>query len=148
MCLISLFAGFAVCVYTDMVMSNLIYTNVQSLIHHGAQVILGVYIFVWNRKNITIKTFYRSLIAFVITAVIAIIINVSFYPNVINMFFLNPLNITPLPLVNVVQEKAGFAVYFIGYLIAIALFTYLVYLIETSIYKLIIKHKHEQKRTE
>ena len=141
MCLLSLFAGVAVCVYTDMVMSNLIYTNVQSLIHHGAQVVIGVYIYVWNRRNVTVKTCHRSLIAFAITAVIAIIINVSFYPNFINMFFINPLNLTPIPFAKVIQEKAGFVVYFLGYLVAIVAITYLVYLIETSIYKVTLKKR-------
>ncbi len=141
MCFISLVAGIAVCIYTDMVMSNLIFINFQSLIHHGTQVVLGVYIYVWNRKTITIKTVYRSLIAFVITAVIAIIINVSFYPHFINMFFINPTRITNLPIGNIVQEKAGFPVYLIGFLSLIAIVTFLAYFMEITIYKLIAKKK-------
>lgn len=142
LCFISLMSGIAVCIYTDMVMSKLIFINVQSLIHHGSQVILGVYIYVWNRKTITIKTYYRSLIAFAITAVIAIIINVSFYPNFINMFFINPTIITNLPIGNIVQEKAGYPVFLIGFLALIALMTFLTYLVEISIYKLVLK-KHQ-----
>ena len=141
MCLISLASGIVVCIYTDMIMSNLIFINVQSLIHHGAQVVLGVYVFVWNRKNITIKTPHRSLIAFAITAAIAIIINVSFYPHFINMFFINPTRITNLPIGNVVQEKAGYPVYLLGFLTLIAAITYLTYFIETSIYKAILRRK-------
>ena len=143
MCLICLPAGAAVCVYTDMVMSNLIYINVQSLIHHGAQVMLGVYIYVWNRKSVTIKTVYRSLIAFVITAVIAIIINISFHPNFINMFFINPMRITNLPIGSFIQEKAGYPVYLISFLAFMALITFLTYFIETSIYKAILKRNKE-----
>lgn len=135
LCLISLFMGMMVCLYTDMVMTRMIYINVQSLIHHGAQVIIGVYVFVWNRKNITIKTTYRSLIAFLITAVIAIIINVSFYPHFINMFFITPMYITNLPVGNIIQEKAGYPVYLILFLIAVAAVTYLTYFVETFIYK-------------
>ena len=141
LCFISLVSGIAVCVYTDMVMSNMIFINVQSLIHHGAQVMLGVYIYVWNRKSISIKTVYRSLIAFVITAAIAIIINVSFYPHFINMFFINPTRITNLPIGSIVQEKAGYPVYLILFLIFISLVTFLTYLVETSIYKAVSK-KH------
>ena len=136
LCFISLAAGMAVCIYTDMVMSNMIFINVQSLIHHGTQIIIGVYIYIWNRNNITIKTTYRSFILFLITAVIAIIINLSFYPNYINMFFINPMIITNLPIGKIVQEKAGYAVYLISFLAFIALVTYLMYLIETSLSKL------------
>lgn len=139
LCLISLFMGLLVCIYTKMVMTNMIFINVQSLVHHGIQVIVGVYIFVWNRKNITIHTTYRALIAFVITAAIAIIINVSFYPHFINMFFITPMYITNLPVGNIIQEKAGYAVYLILFLIVIGSVTYLTYFVETSIFKIIKK---------
>ena len=141
MCLISLLAGTAVCIYTELATSRFVYINVQTFIHHGSQVVLGIFIFVWNRKNVTIKTFYRSMIAFVITAAIAIIIDVVVYPRYINMFFISPMVITKLPIGNVVQEKAGYPVFLIGYLSLIALFTFFVYLIETSIYKLVLKKK-------
>ena len=146
MCLISLFMGALVCIYTDMVMSNLIFINIQSLIHHGTQVILGVFIFVWNRRTINIKTVYRTLIAFVITAVIAIIINVSFYPHFINMFFINPTRITNLPIGNIVQEKLGYVPYLILFLLLIGGVTFLTYFIETSIYKWICKTNSKKEK--
>lgn len=139
LCFISLTMGIVVCIYTKMVTSDLIFINIQTFIHHGALIVLGVFIYVWNRKNITIKTFYRCLIAFAITAVIAIIINVAFYPHFINMFFINPTRITNLPIGNVVQEKAGYPVYLIGLLSLIALLTFFTYLAETSIYKAVIR---------
>ena len=141
MCFISLFAGIIVCIYTDMVMSRLIFINIQSLIHHGSQVILGIFVFVWNRNTITIKSVYRSLIAFAITAIIAIIINISFYPHFINMFFINPMIITNLPIGNIIQERAGYPVYLLVYLVTVSIATFLTYYVETSIYKLIKKNK-------
>ena len=144
LCLISLTMGLVVCIYTNMVMSNLIFINIQSLIHHGSQIILGVFIFVYNRKTISIKTVYRTLIAFLITAAIAIIINVSFYPHFINMFFINPTRITNLPIGSIIQEKAGYAVYLILFLILMAGVTFLTYFVESSIYKLVIKKKASQ----
>ena len=141
-----LMAGVIVCVYTDIVMSRLIFTNIQTLVHHGLQVVLGVYIYVWNRKNITIKTYVESLIVFLVLATIALIINVSIWPHKTDMFYLNPYLITAIPLANLVQENAGFVVYAISYTLAIFLGSYIVYLIETSIYKLAVKKK--SKNTE
>ena len=138
---ISLMAGLIVCVYTNMVMSNMIFINVQSLIHHGSQVILGVYVFVWNRKSITIKTTYRSLLAFLLTMIIAIFINLRFHPHFINMFFINPMRITNMPIGNIIQEKAGYPVYLIVYMLSVTALTYIAYFVETSIYKLIIRKK-------
>ena len=139
LCFICLAMGIVVCIYTKMATSTLIYINIQTFIHHGSQVILGVFIYVWNRKNITIKTVYRSLTAFLVTAVIAIIINVAFYPHFINMFFINPTRITNLPIGNIVQEKAGYPVYLLAFLSVISLATFLTYFIETSIYKAVLK---------
>ena len=136
---ITLTMGIVVCICTKMVTSDLIYINVQTFIHHGSLIVLGVYIYVWNRKSITIKTYYRSLIAFAITAVIAIIINVAFYPHFINMFFINPTRITNLPIGSIVQEKAGYPVYLIGFLSTIAIVVFLTYLVETSIYKAVVR---------
>ena len=141
MSFICLMTGIVVCVYTKMATSSLIYINIQTFIHHGSLVVLGVFIYVWNRKSITIKTFYRCLIAFAITVIIAILINLAFYPRFINMFFINPMIITNLPIGNVVQEKAGYPVYLIGFLSLIALLTFLTYLVETSIYKAASKRK-------
>ena len=138
---IGVMAALAVLTYTEMATSRLVYINIQTFIHHGLQLILGVFIYVWNRKTISIKTFYRSMIAFAITVVIAIIINISFQPHYINMFFINPLITTNLPIGNVVQEKAGYPVFLIGYLSLIALMSFLTYLVETLLYKLIQKKK-------
>ena len=138
---IGVMAGLVVLIYPTMATSRLVYINIQTFIHHGSQTILGIFIFVWNRKTISIKTFYRSMIAFVITVAIAIIINISFYPHFINMFFINPMITTNLPIGNVVQEKAGYPVFLIGFLSLIALMTFLTYLVETSIYKLAQKKK-------
>ena len=139
LCFITLVMGVIVCIYPKMATSTLIYINVQTFIHHGSQIVLGILVFVWNRKNINIKTLYRSLIAFLITASIAIIINLAFYPRFINMFFINPIIITNLPLGNIVQEKAGYPVYLLGFLSSVALVSFLTYLVETSIYKLVNK---------
>ena len=51
------------------------------------------------------------------------------------MFFINPTRITNLPVGNIVQEKAGYTVYLLAFLVAVSLATYLTYLVETSIYK-------------
>ena len=143
MAFIMVAAGLTVCIYPNVAVSRQIYIDVQTFIHHGSQVVLGIFVFVWNRKNITIKTFYRSMIAFAITVVIATIINLSFYPHYTNMFFINPCFITIVPIGNIIQDKAGYPVSLITYLSVIALASFLTYLIETSIYKLAEKRKEK-----
>lgn len=141
MCFISLIVGIIVCIYPKMATSSLVYINVQTFIHHGTQVVLGVFIYVWNRKSVTIKTFLRTLIAFAITVIIAILINISFYPRYINMFFINPMFITNLPVFSIIQEKAGYPVFLFLYLFIIVGISFLTYFVETTIYKAVSKKK-------
>ena len=143
MCLVSFMAGLIVCFYSDMATTTLIYINVQTFIHHGAQLVMGIFIYVWNRKSVTIKTYYRSMIAFLVTVTIAISLNLLFYPHPFYMFFINPMRITRLPIGNIVQEKAGYAVFLICYLHAVALLAFIAYIVETSIYKLVKRKKSQ-----
>lgn len=136
---IVLFAGLAVAVYNEMVMSRLIFTNIQTMVHHGTQIVVGVYVYVWNRRTINIKSYLNGMKIFTVVASIAMIINTAFYPRGIDMFFLNPTQTTTLPLVGVIQEKAGFFVYLIGYLAVVFSLAFLIHFVETSIYKLTLK---------
>ena len=134
--------GLVVIAMTGFVLSNLLYTNIQSMVHHGCQVMLGIFIVVWNRKYITIKTFLRSLIVLGIYTVLAILVNVLFTPlcDYIDMFYVNPFKLSPLPIISVIQEKAGFIPYLIVYLLLLISAGFIVYFIEmTIIHKFKIK---------
>ena len=83
----------------------------------------------WNRKTINFKTFLRGLIVLGIFTVLAIIVNIIIEPisDGIDMFYVNPLRVTSLPIINVIQEKHGFIPYLIVYLlinVALAFITY------------------------
>ena len=145
MSFITFMAGLIVVFYSEMATTTLIYINVQTFIHHGSQVILGIFIYVWNRKSVTIKTYYRSMIAFLVTVIIAIGFNLIFYPNPCDMFFINPTRITRLPIGKTIQENAGYAVFLICYIHAVAILSFIAYISETSIYKLVLKKKASQR---
>ncbi len=131
MCFFVLYAGIGVIFYNEIVMSTLLYTNIQTMIHHGMQVVLGVFMIVWNRNNINFKTFLHGLIVLGIFTVLAIIVNVALTPisDGIDMFYVNPIKNTSLPVVGVIQEKYGFVLYLIVYLlinVTLAFITYTV----------------------
>lgn len=144
LCIISVVAGLAVCIYINVIMTKIIFINIQDMLHHGLQVILGVYIFVWNRKTITFKTYYRAFIVFGVCAVVAILINLAFYPQKIDMFYLNPLVSNELPIGETIQTEAGFIVYLLFYISVIGTVCFLTYFAEIGIYKLILKKKTDR----
>lgn len=132
-----LMAGSIVILYNDIVMSEMLFTNIQSMAHHGVQVILGVFIVVWNKKQYNFKTFLSSLIVLAIFTIIALLINIIIAPfGGIDMFYVNPYEITVLPIGSYIQENFGFIPYFIVYLIVIILGGFITYSIEIlSIHK-------------
>ena len=138
MCFFVLFAGLVVVLYNQVVMSNLIFTNIQTMIHHGAQVVLGVFMVVWNRDRLSLKMFFESLIVLAIFIVLAIIINTILTPYVdgIDMFYLNPLQVSSIPIASDIQANAGFIVYLLVYLIGIFSIGLIFYFIEKGLIKL------------
>ena len=127
-----LFGGIMVVLYNEIVMSTRLYTNIQTMIHHGIQVMLGVFIVTWNRKSFNFMTFLRSLIILAIYTVLAIIVNVSLTPiaDGIDMFYVNPLEISVLPLINEIHRNVGFIPYLLVYLSFIIVWGFIVYFIE------------------
>ena len=132
MCFFVLFGGLIVVLYNSIVMSERMYTNIQTMVHHGIQVILGVFMFVWNRKEISIKTFYKSLIILGIFTILAIVVNISLFKKSggIDMFYVNPYEVSVIPVINTIHEKAGFIPYLIVYLFFVVFLGFLTYLIE------------------
>ena len=144
-CFFLLLGGTTVTLYTDMVYSNLIFTNVQTMIHHGLIVVLGIYSVVWNHKELSFKMFLKSLIVLAILMSMAIIINVVLHPfaNGIDMFFINPLEETTLPVVNVIQRDFGYPVYLAGYILVMSSLGFITYVIEKAIINCIAKRDHD-----
>lgn len=135
MCTFVLLGGMIVIIYNDLVMSNLIYTNIQTMVHHGMQVIIGVFIFVWNRNKFILKDFIKSIPVILLFIAIAIIIDVIIFKSghEIDMFYVNPYQISAIPILYLIQEKLGYIVYLITYTILLILGSFIVYLIQVLI---------------
>lgn len=138
-CFFVSFGGLVVLLYTDIVMSKLIFTNVQTMIHHGSQVALGVFMVIWNRNRINIKMFFKSIFVLLSFMAIALIVNIiltPITPRGINMFYVNPYQITDIPFFSTIQEKAGFFVFLLSYTSALILAGFVVYLIDIAFIRL------------
>lgn len=91
----SLFAGLAVCFYPNDVFVSMIGINIQTMIHHGLQVVFGIFIAVHNRKKLGFRWYLSSVPVFAAMVAVAVILN-AVMPRFIgeghtfNMFFVNP----------------------------------------------------------
>ena len=88
----SLFAGMSVMIFPSTVYVSTIGINIQTMVHHGLQVVLGIYFIVYNRKNIKWKDFLGGSLIYLITVLIAMLLNwlVPFITDeTFNMFYIS-----------------------------------------------------------
>ncbi|MBQ7276303.1 MAG: YwaF family protein [Bacilli bacterium] len=135
MAIFSLFGGVIVILFNSIVMSTLLYTNIQTMIHHGIQVLLGVFIVTWNRKRLNIHSFLKSLVILSVYTILAILINVLITPvsNGIDMFYVNPYEVSVIPVINEIHRNVGFTPYLMVYLLLIILMGFITYMVEVLI---------------
>ncbi|MDD4212564.1 MAG: YwaF family protein [Bacilli bacterium] len=139
-----LFAGLAVMVYPNDVFTQTLGISIQTMVHHGGMVILGVYMIVSNRAIPTQKGIIGSGIIFIILVVMAQSMNLIFAKQGINMFFISPTIGCHLPVLSIILSKFGYTVFIITYILGFIFVAYLILNISIMIKRLI--HHYENKR--
>ena len=146
----SLFAGLAVFAYPNDVFISIIGINIQTMIHHGLQIVFGIFFAVYLRKKYTLYSFLKSVYVFVGFSLLAILLDISVYKIFItkgidetfNMFFISPYFPCTLPVLSIIYEKINYLIFLFIYLIGFVLAALLVYGIE----KLFINLSKREKK--
>lgn len=135
----SLFAGIAVMLYPGDVFMPTIGINIQTMIHHGSQVVLGVFFGVNYFKRFSIKYFSRGIVMYSVGVILAMIMNIVVYKifvangidETFNMFYISPYFSCTLPVLSAIYPAVPYPVflviYIIGFTIAAAAVTSIVY---------------------
>ena len=152
----SLFAGIIVMVLPTSVFTTLISINIQTMVHHGLQVVFGVYMAAYNRSRLSKRFFAWAEIVFAAFASVALIMNVIAYHKLVipglteefNMFYISPYMNNDLPVLSAVYPLVPYPVYLIIYLFGFTLAAVLVYAVEKGIVALTLrKNKRVQNNT-
>lgn len=139
----SFIAGVSVMFYPNDVFCGYTFINHQTMIHHGTQVTLGIFYFVYLRKNIKIKSFLKSLPIFVAMACVAIILNeiiANVTTDTFNMWFISRHYPCTLPILSSIYPKVPYLIFLLAYFVAFDLAAFLVNLIAYGIIKLTKKN--------
>ncbi|MCQ2796842.1 MAG: YwaF family protein [Bacilli bacterium] len=132
--LFALFAGLAVFVYPEGIFVKEILISIQSLTHHGMQIVTGIFTAVWARKRFNLKFYLKGLIVFAIMSAIAMTLNLTVQPavepNSFNMFYISPYRNSSLPVLSMIQPKVPYPVFLILYLVGFGLAGLIVYYAE------------------
>ena len=125
----SVFGGLAVMFYPNDVFTSVGGVNVQTMIHHGTQVAVGLFLAARHRRNWSFKFFLKGVIPFALLSAIAIGLNefmhVYFTNNGIdaafNMFYISRHHPCTLPVLSAIYPKVPYPAFLILYLVGFVL---------------------------
>lgn len=139
------FAGLCVMLYPNDVFISTIGINIQTMIHHGSQVALGIFVSVWNRKRFGISYFLKGIIVFVGCIAVAFILNVTvpnFVEGTFNMFYIGPKYPSTLPVLSMIYPKVPYVVFLAIYIFGFTLASFIVFGVEYLIFNKGFKRKN------
>ena len=110
----STFAGLCVMLYPGDVFVKAIGINIQTMICHGAMVVLGVYLFYTGHVKTEFRTVLKAAAVFAVCVCLAAIMNEIAHATgllnreTFNMFFISPYCAPSLPVYSAVQKAVSF----------------------------------------
>ena len=150
----SLLIGILTISYPVGVFSTTIGINIQSMYLHGTQVVLGIYILVYNRDKLNIRYFVSACIVFTIAVLVALGINIivpNFTSETCNIFFISPYYDCPIPvLCNIytyLKTMGLYPLFVVIYISISSLGALLIYSIAILINRLVKHHIDKNSQT-
>lgn len=139
-CTFSLFGGLVVMIYPGTVFDERVMIDIQSMVHHSIQCILGVSLVVFYRKKFTWKFFSTGIIVYIGMITVAQILN-AILPSLVkeefNMFYISWKYDCILPLLEMVYANTPYLVFFLIYLLGFVLISSIIFAIIWGILRLI-----------
>lgn len=104
---------------------------VHTMIHHGMQMVLGVYLFVYYRKQLKLTSYLKALPIFGFFLINAMLLNII-VPKInggetFNMFFISPYFDCTLPVLCDIYPKVPYIVFLMIYVVGFAIAGFLIY---------------------
>ena len=128
----SLFGGLAVMFWPSTVFTETVGINIQTMVWHGMQVVLGVYTAAYYRRKLCFRFFAAGIVPFLLLVGAALALDMTvplFIDETFNMFFISPLFPSTLPILSTVWEKAPWGVFLAVYILGFTLSAYLMYML-------------------
>lgn len=135
----SFFAGLVVMIYPGDVFCGTRFINIQTMIHHGLMVAVGILMVAHNRKHMNQRYFAGSLAIFYTLAIVALVLNEVLCEYPVNLFFISRHYDCTLPLLSNIYKAMPYGWYLVIYFLGFTLASFLIYLAEKGILALISK---------
>lgn len=132
----SIFGGICVYIFPGDVFTENISINIQTMVHHGIQIVSGVYLASRYRQKLTFKYYLKGAAVFVLLLGLAMLLNEVVHNwlvnggqnDAFNMFYISPYFDCTLPVLSLIYPKVPYAVfvaiYAFGFIAASAIIFY------------------------
>lgn len=156
LCTFSLFGGFAVYCLPGDVFVSLVGVNIQTMLHHGLQIVVGVYLAVRYRDKLCLRRFLGALAVFACLVVIAVGLNIGMHHYLVataqnteafNMFYLSPYYECYMPVLSIIRPLVPYGVFLPIYVLGFALIGIAVLGMEVGISRLLGGKRRSSPRT-
>ena len=149
----SLFAGLCVMVYPGDVFVRTVGIDIQTMIHHGLQVVLGIFYTVHyfgTRDKSKRRIFHIGAIGvFAVLVLVALLLNLIVHNALVsvgndetfNMYYISPYHECTLPILSVLDDYLPYPVFLAIYILGFTLSASIVYCAVMGIYNLIGRQK-------
>ena len=105
--------------------THLLGVQIQTMVHHGLMIAIGVYLIVRNRHKLNIKYYLKGLLVFVILLAIAMIMNETMIfaaaGEEFNMFYISRHFANTMPVLSIVYASTPYIVFLLSYIFGFAL---------------------------
>lgn len=144
----ALFGGIVVFFYPNDVFNHpYLGIHIQTMVHHGLQVVTGVFFAVHNRKRLNFTYFLKAIPVFLVLLSIACILNESVLTALqnsgiedsFNMFYISRYFENHLPLLSTVYQSVDWIIFLLVYTFGFIVASFIVYSIIIGIIKLVNK---------
>ena len=141
-------AGTMVMLLPSTVFTETIGLNIQTMVHHGAMIVIAVLLLASNTTALNRKSLKGALPVFLVLCTIALIMNGFFIAfgdgeQNFNMFYISPSGEPPMDILVTLLDYIPYPIYLCGYLFFFTLGAYLVLLVAEK-----RKQKHGKKAEE
>lgn len=135
MCFFSTLGGVCVFLFPSTCFTPSIGVNIQTMLHHGMQIVLGAFFTVHERKKLGLKYFAKGIPTFLVLVSIAILLNhvvnnaivASGSGDVFDMFYISPYYATEQPVVGVLKAALPYPVFLLLYIAGITAGALIIY---------------------
>ena len=132
------FGGLVVMLYPGDVFQGCIGINLQTMVHHASQVIIGIFVAVHQRRKFSKGFFLSAAAVFAAIVVIAIGFNVVGHMLIpeqgLNMFFVGPYVPSALPVFSIIYPLVPWPVFLAIYILGFSLVAMLICFVANLIY--------------